>query len=150
MWIKPAVAGAAVVIGLALVVGAEGASTPGGTSSTVEVERPGRDHDDGRKHGHDKHEKAEKAQKAQKAQKPDRPGRAEKPDRPGRRSRAEDAPTGNGPPPHVTNRPGHPRHGEACVRPARYEGGPLEACPWTRVEGRVVPAEPRPYSETEE
>lgn len=144
MWIKPAVAGAALVTGLALVVGTGGASTPEDITSTVQVDPAGGHHDKGHQRGHEKSDKPEKGERS------GRPDKAEKSDRRGRRAGPDDAPAGNGPPPHVTLRPDHPWHGKACIRPARYEGGPLEACPWTRVEGKVVPVEPRPYSETEE
>lgn len=147
MWIKPAVAGAVIVTGLALGVAAGGASPPEDTTSTVQVDQAGRDHDKGRKRGHDRDEKDQKSGRPDKAEKPGKPGKHREP---GPRGLPEGAPNGNGPPPHVTLRPGHPRHGEACVRPARYEGGPLEACPWMRVEGRIVPAEPRPHSESDE
>jgi hypothetical protein len=137
MWTRPAVAGAAIVAGLALGVGAGGASVPVDTSSTVQVDQPRRDHDDGQELGHVERGHREKAEKAEKRDERDRPKRLPVP----RRHAGE----------LLAVPPGLGDEAKACFSPARYTGGPLGPCPRKpHPHGKVVPVGPRPYSETEE
>jgi len=165
MRIIPAVAGAVMVTGLALWVGTGGATVPTEPPATEPaVSTPGHAPDHARSGKPPKPDKAEKSEKSGTSEKSDEDDKGKARGHDKGKARGHDKGKARGhdkvPPPHAQGRkprelvpqpPGRLKKGEACFGHARYEGGRLEPCPWKpHPHGKVVPAGPRPYSETEE
>lgn len=156
MRIIPAVAGAVVVTGLAFWVGVGGATMPDEPpDAEPAVSTPGHAPDHARSGKPDKAEKDDESDRAEKSDEGDKgKGKARGHDKGKARGHDKAAPPhaqGRVPKAGVPAPPGLMEKGEACVGHTRYEDGRLEPCPWNpHPHGKLVPAGPRPYSETEE